>query len=384
MQIPKKGRCSQMNTLYLCKPNGVILGTMNGLQETSVHLKQQIGSPWELTFDVSRYIMENEQFKETTYYHSIEEMMELFLDTDDVKIKFQINATPSVTNDGVNEVKHVTAHSIECELQDKLLKGIKINTGEVSSQENLVVGDLLGNPVDPYDTTVQVYDYNINPYTKLPVDYITVHNTMAEDLAELRTNIQANRIIWNGESYPISLTRATGELYSSKPGFTQVVSELLNAYPRLGCDITWGKDKRDDTRTLDEIIAVTQAYLTIKDDRVFLGQKLYNFTLRNDVYEITTNVTTNYSMTMLTDGITKLISFYEKFGNQLSMLTITLEKANASGWTVGDIPEDIKRKYFSFSVESQDIFSFYTQVCAKSMKVLFSFDRLYKKVNIID
>lgn len=151
-----------MNQLYLCKADGSLLGTMTGLQPESCILKKNAADLWELSFTVSRYIDLDSQLVQSDYYDSIDELMQICLDGDE-PVFFMIDTEPSVSNDGSQETKSVTAHSIECELNRKLLKNFKINCGTQDSLEYLVT-DENGN------------FNNLNEYTGLPYEYISLVN----------------------------------------------------------------------------------------------------------------------------------------------------------------------------------------------------------------
>ena len=67
----------KINNIYLCKPGGVTMGVLSGVDENTASLHMNIVSPWELSFEVYRYIGNEDGFEETDYYHSISDMMEL-------------------------------------------------------------------------------------------------------------------------------------------------------------------------------------------------------------------------------------------------------------------------------------------------------------------
>lgn len=176
------------NYIYLCKPHGTIVAPLF-VDDNSVSVTEAVSNFWELTFNIYRYV----DGKENPYYHSVSEMMELYLDSELCKARFIIDAEPSITTDGTTEVKKVSAHSIEVELQNKFLSDFQINTGQDISQENLVKGNLLKQPAKDGE---EMYDYNINPYTKLPVDYITVCCNLGEELRRFRSNVSPTVIRW--------------------------------------------------------------------------------------------------------------------------------------------------------------------------------------------
>ena len=125
-----------MGKLYLCKPNRVILGSPTGLIEDSCSLTTHTADIWELSFDVYRYITdEYGNYVQSDYYESIAQNMELYLETEQTCTFFRIDSNPIRKNDGIQEITSVTAHSIECELQNKILNNFKANCGTIDSLE---------------------------------------------------------------------------------------------------------------------------------------------------------------------------------------------------------------------------------------------------------
>ena len=104
--------------ISLCKADRSFLGSLTGLKEDTCNLTKNVTSPWELTFEVERYIDNNGVLTQSDYYDSIDEMMKLYLDTEDEQIFFVIDSEPEVHGEGSQEVKTVTAHSEESELSN--------------------------------------------------------------------------------------------------------------------------------------------------------------------------------------------------------------------------------------------------------------------------
>ena len=392
------------NNIYLCKPKGDVIAALD-IDEESVSLTEAVADLWELSFDVHRYHYDGERI-ETPYYDALAEMMELYLVSDSCSARFLIDTEPSVTCDGIAEVKTVTAHSIEAELQYKFLENFQINTGQKVSQENLLKGNLIGEPVDINDPTQELYDYNLNPYTNLPVDYITVSCRLGDDLMAFRSQFQLGEtptsIKWtfDGDTeeteIPIEFNRINGQITGDASLLFKWYNEFTNKYPRMLSDIMWGRDKCIDGEgnqrdTFDTIICVTSAYIALNeeymgDKKLYVPSPTYDFTLNQagTEYEITYAPQYSYSFDRFIEGMDKLIDFYEKFGNQLSMLDLILEKAKATDWSVGDIPYELAKKKYSFTVDKQDIYSFLTNTVSHTMKVIIDFDRVDKSVSLID
>lgn len=163
--------------IYLCKADCSILGNISGLKVETCSLKKNAIVQWELTFEVERYTNDNLcELKQTDYYDSIDTMMRLYLDGKEQAF-FVIDEEPAIHGEGLQETKIVTAHSIECELSYLNIKNFKINCGTKDSQEYLAT-DSTGN------------FNNINPYTNLPYEYISLVNYNNPQLSLLHLALQ--------------------------------------------------------------------------------------------------------------------------------------------------------------------------------------------------
>ena len=163
--------------IYLCKADLSLLGTLTGIQTESCSLTQNATDLWQITFDVNRFEDRNGELVQSSYYDSIDDMMKLYLDSDEVQAFFVIDSEPGIKGDGYQEVKTVTAHSIECELNNVYLKNFKINCGTSDSQEYLA------------KDSKENY-YNINPYTGLPYEYISLVNYDDQQLSLMHLALQ--------------------------------------------------------------------------------------------------------------------------------------------------------------------------------------------------
>ena len=157
--------------IYLAKPTGDILGRPNGLREETCKMKKTLTDMWELTFEVSKYVDENNNFSPSDFYESLSPNMYLLLESDTANALFLIDAEPVVTGDGIQETKSVTAHTAECELQQKFLRSFYINNGTGESQEYLADG-------------------NLDAYTGLPKEYISLANFEHPGLSLLHLALQ--------------------------------------------------------------------------------------------------------------------------------------------------------------------------------------------------
>lgn len=163
--------------IYLCKSDRSILGTLTGIKTDTCNLKKNATDFWEITFEVERFVEKNGTLVQSDYYDSVDEMMKLYLDSDDNQAFFVIDSEPVIQGDGLQEVKIVTAHSIECELSNIYLNNLKINCGTFDSQEYLATDDE-GN------------FNNIDDYTGLPKEYISLVNYDNHQLSLIHLALQ--------------------------------------------------------------------------------------------------------------------------------------------------------------------------------------------------
>lgn len=194
--------------IYLAKPTGEILGRLSGLKEETCKVKKTLTDMWELTFDVNKYTDENDDFSSSDFYESLSENMYLVLESDTANALFLIDTKPVTTSDGIQETRSVTAHTAECELQQKFLRGFYINNGTGESQEYLA-------------------EDNIDPYTGLPKEYIRLVNFEKPELSLLHLALQGT-----GWTVDESLKTAEAEACAGKYQFSadgkDIYSFLMN------------------------------------------------------------------------------------------------------------------------------------------------------------
>lgn len=163
--------------IYLCQADRSILGYITGIKTDTCSLTKNATDLWEITFDVDRYVDVEGNLVQSDYYDSIDDMMKLYLDSENIQAFFVIDSEPTVKGESFQETKTVTAHSIECELNHMYLKNLKINCGTPDSQEYLVT-DENNNPT------------NIDVYTNLPKEYISLVNYDNHQLSLLHLALQ--------------------------------------------------------------------------------------------------------------------------------------------------------------------------------------------------
>lgn len=125
--------------IYLATPYHKILCALNGIEETSVNLKENLNNAYEISFDLNRFIVDedgNEQ--ESNGYNWVQHLMRIYVDN----IGWFICSPPVIDNDGLKEVKTITATSCEIEMVQHDVTGLKINCGTTDSYEMLVDGNV--------------------------------------------------------------------------------------------------------------------------------------------------------------------------------------------------------------------------------------------------
>ena len=166
--------------LYLCKADCSLLGVISGIKIETGNLTRNATDLWELTFEVNRFVEVDGKLVQSDYYDSINDMMKLYLDCNIAQAFFVIDSEPTITGDGFQEVKTVTAHSIEAELNHVYLRNFKVNCGTYDSQEFLVTdedGSLVNN-LDEYNATtmkwISLVDYDDTRYSLM---HLILQNT---------------------------------------------------------------------------------------------------------------------------------------------------------------------------------------------------------------
>lgn len=125
--------------IYLCTPDLAPVTVLNGINTESVEYEEHLKDYSELHFEVARYIsLDNGSVIESNGYEDIRVMMYLYLE--DIGY-FQIQE-PETVYDGNYEYKDVMAYSIEKEFEQKDWLGLRINTGDSDSLEQLAENNL--------------------------------------------------------------------------------------------------------------------------------------------------------------------------------------------------------------------------------------------------
>ena len=155
--------------LYLCRPNGKIICVLNGVQDESTSLTINMNNQFELTFDYDKYVNVDGINVKSNGYNKLCYGMNVAVSG----IGLFKMEHPKRSFDGDKYYKSITAHSIDCELEDKYLTEYKINTGEEISQEYLIT-------YEEGET-----ESLLNEYTGIPYDFIVFDNTYPQELAKI-------------------------------------------------------------------------------------------------------------------------------------------------------------------------------------------------------
>lgn len=236
------------------------------------------------------------------------------------KIGFFRMEHPVYNYDGEKIVKSITAYSIDCELEDKGIYNFKVNTGEKTSFEYLV-------QYEDGET-----ESLLNEYTGIPYDYILFDNTFPDQLRIIRG-------------------KYSDGTYTDSDVITEI-KQYCDLIPRLKSRIITS----DDSSSIEEYVSYTYD----SSGENIIGVELYNFNARID----------------------KLIDFYTKYHDQLSLVSLVLKNHNCD-WEVGEIDPDLANKKFKFDIDGSNVYGFLTQDVASAAECVFQFDLFRKKVNAI-
>lgn len=396
--------------IYLCNAEGAMLGSVTGIKADTCSLTKNATDFWEISFEVDRYIEVNGTLTQSSYYDSIDDMMRLYLDSENTQAFFVIDSEPVIRGSGLQETKSVTAHSIECELNHVYLKNLKINCGTSDSQEYLAT-DSNGN------------FYNINPYTGLPYEYISLINYNDTQLSLLHLVLQNTgwtvkegigtlyldnddyfKIILTTVSDPSgSLERAVGCVKKRWSDANGVYAIELQKWDSAAIEFTT-KDITDITITAQGIDTIsstaenTSAYspIALKDAN---GNIISNEDGITRVYGNTEDekgITINYRG--LKPGTYKITSPYDAALNRgVQIKTIIVAEQNAaegkkiqhvfkaSDLTSAKDNEEITglcQIKGSFDT-SDSVYSFLMKTVSPAASVIFEFDRKHKTVGVV-
>lgn len=319
--------------IYLAEPDGRLLYILNyAIDEDTASLSPALNAQYELTFTInSHYYDINTQELKTT--HGYDRILEgMYLVVENVGL-FRMQE-PEFYNEGLNEQKNITAYSCDCELENPLLDDIEINEGTESSQEYLV----------EYEDG-ETEDL-VNEYTNIPYDWILFYNTLPQQIRQWLS--QYNSGYFGTPNSDITLTD------SNK---IKKINEMCTLCERLKYKTTRDKDG--------------------------------NIIGRNDYVVYTYNgedISSIFISANFGSRLSELITYYDKYHKQLSLLDIVLEKMDGT-WSVGEIyglsnnDFSLCNKKFQFDIH-ESLYSFLTQTLAQLIECVVTFDIVNRKINV--
>lgn len=150
---------SKQPRIYLSKPGEKKSCILNSIKTDTVTLTFNLKDFAKLEFDIDKYVYDDYQSKQiiANGYDTIDFLMELYVEGIGW---FRINETPQVRYDGYTETKSITAESIQCELQDFNIVGLKINYGSADSVEMMLEGNVTNYPEGLQLPKEQIKFYN--------------------------------------------------------------------------------------------------------------------------------------------------------------------------------------------------------------------------------
>lgn len=317
-------------SIYLAKVDGTVLGCLDTIIDTSsVSLTIGINQQFELSFSVASCE------GMTNWYDYLHEGMYLLVEKVGL---FKMNQ-PSITNDGVKEIKSIKAYSCESELEDKTTT-VSINMGTEESMEyNVEYDDEETEPLT-------------NPYTSLPYDWIVLYNTFPEQLAEVKAKYL--------DGYYGGVAGDSTCLCTEREKINELLS-LIELIPRIKSSVAY-VDNEDGSK--DSVIT---EYLEIRRSG-------------NENAISSVMIKSGFS-----DRVDQLVIFYTKYRKQLSLLSIVLEETG--GWDVGDIygvsdgDYSLANSKYQFEID-ESVYSFLTKTLSMSLNCIVSFDTVQRKVNV--
>lgn len=305
-------------TFYLCKPNNEIMYELNGIDEESASLTINLNNQYDLSFDYFRYVNSSED--KLVESNGYHDLVVGMKILIDKVGYFKIKYPP-MKFDGNKESKTVNATSVDCELEDKDLVRFKINVGTPDSLEYLVT----------YDD--EETESLINDYTGLPYDYIVFYNTYAEQLKTI-------------------LGKYSDGTYTNSAAISEI---------KLFCDLI-PRLRRKVTTDSNGSMSITE-YVEFTYDAA--GE----------------NITSIY-LSGFNNRISQLITFYQKYRDQLSLISLAIEKCNCN-WKIGTIDESLVNKKFQFNVDGKNIYSFLTSDISAVANCIFYFNLFKREIDIV-
>lgn len=345
---------TEPSKVYISKPGKRILGLINGIDESTFSLGLNFQNTHEINFEVHRYI----DGEETSFYHFIDRLMEIYLEGFGW---FKIVDYPETLYSGEDEIKTVTAESLEIELQGVDLVGFVVNYVTPQSLELLAEDNSFEtkNGFTMYRDRILFYRDTTN-YRK------AINNT--------NSSCSESNLIDILVSYPEIFINSWRITIKGDIKTREQFKKGIDYYSSIGEDVS-----------------ILYAYyndksITTKDDWNSLF-KNYSFINNYPSLLKYVDLEIDYNYNNKTISPYSLLCLEYRRIKSLSLMDLVLK--NSPGWTVGYIDDNIYEDYTSkladsvgrFEVESQDIYSFITQTLSSYFNCIFTFDTYNCKVN---
>lgn len=319
--------------VYLLKPDNSLMCCLNSfIDAESAQLSPALNQMYEISFNI--YPTINVMGKNLTLdvYEYLVGGMYLVVE----KYGYFKLKPPKIVNDGTSEYKEIIATTCDCELKDKTFK-YGINLGLDTSLEYLV--EYEDDETEPL----------LDAYTGIPYDWIVLYNTYPEQLENFKTKLNEN---YFG-------TFTDGLITVTNLDIINEICTTTDNISRIKANIEYDES--------GQVLSYTENFEYTYDDS--------NTITKITIYD-----------SVLT-RIDELISFYEKYRSQLSLLDFICSLTNYD-WTVGEVygisdgDYSLANKRFQFDA-NENIYSFLTQTLAESMMCMPIFDIVNRKINII-
>ncbi len=111
---------------------------LNGINESSFSLVENLNNTYTVSFELDRYIEKNGKYIESNGFQIIDIFSKVFIEN----VGWFCIEPPQKEHDGKREYKIVTGESCEIEMANHNLVGLKINKGTTDSYEMLVDGNV--------------------------------------------------------------------------------------------------------------------------------------------------------------------------------------------------------------------------------------------------
>lgn len=175
--------------IYLARPDKRLYGVLNGVDETSVSVKENANNTNSLSFTVYKNI----NGKPSAFYDNIDVLMKVFIDNE----WYIINEPPQIDHDGIKEYKTVSAESAEIELSNYDLTTFLVGQGTEASCEMMYYNKHEKDfPIYEKDSSGNIiFDSNGNPKIKCSFPVVKFYDKDNPELSLLHLALYYAKLI---------------------------------------------------------------------------------------------------------------------------------------------------------------------------------------------